>query len=80
MPTKDITSPSEFRNEPVSCQLPMYGETPYQVYASPLGVPNKTPNGLAYLIEYHYFFSLKSVLSLTSITFSAFQNFNYLIM
>ena len=31
-------------------------------------------------IEYHYFFSLKSVLSLTSITFSAFQNFNYLIM
>ena len=38
MPIKDITSPSEFRNEPVSCQLPMYGETPYQVYASPLGV------------------------------------------
>lgn len=31
-PTKDITSPSESRNEPVSCQLPMYGETPYMVY------------------------------------------------
>lgn len=58
----------------------MYGETPYQVYASPLGVSNRTPNGLAYLIEYHHFFSLKSVLSLTSITLSVFQNFNYLIM
>lgn len=31
-PTKDITSPSESRNEPVSCQLPMYGKTPHQVY------------------------------------------------
>ena len=56
----------------------MYGETPYQVYASPLGVREirksaGTPNGLAYLIKYHHFFSLKSVLSLTSITFSIFK-------
>ena len=39
-----------------------------------------TPSGLAFLIEHPHFFSLKSVLSLTSITFSIFWNFNCLIM